>query len=392
MFSRARTFMRIGGIPVRADTSWLIVLALLTWSFWTRFNLSYPAGTALVIGVIAAVLFSLSVIAHEIAHALEARHRGIPVGGITMYLFGGATEVYSDEVRRPGGEFALTEVGPWTSIVLASAFGVIAYVSGRLGVQWVADLCGELGWLNLLLGIFNLLPGAPLDGGRILAAIVWRITGDRWRPVGRAHHGGHPPAARRRTGPDSRRDGRPGHRGPAVRRGGPSGDPPHLEDRRRPGRRHPRRPRGGDPDRSRGDFRRQAGAGAEASAGTGPREARMRRLLFGASIGIVALALIAVPLNLVELNPGPALDVPSQIGFGGPARPVRGKLLLTTVTITQPSAVGALDALVTPHHELLWQTQVIPPGVNEQEYLASQVQVFQESAQAAAAVGLRAAG
>ena len=118
----------------------------------------------------------------------------------------------------------------------------------------------------------------------------------------------------------------------------------------------------------------------------------MRRLLFGASIGIVALALIAVPLNLVELNPGPALDVPSQIGFGGPARPVRGKLLLTTVTITQPSAVGALDALVTPHHELLWQTQVIPPGVNEQEYLASQVQVFQESAQAAAAVGLRAAG
>jgi len=118
----------------------------------------------------------------------------------------------------------------------------------------------------------------------------------------------------------------------------------------------------------------------------------MRRLLLGASIGIVAIALVAVPLNFVELNPGPALDVPSQIEFGGPAHPVTGKLLLTTVTITQPSAVGALDALVTPHHELLWQTQVIPPGVNEQEYLASQLQVFQESAQAAAAVGLRAAG
>ena len=183
MFSRARTFLRIGDIPVRADASWLVVLALLTWSFWSRFNLTYPAGTALVIAVIAAAVFSLSVIAHEIAHALEARHRGIPVGGITMYLFGGATEVYSDEVRKPGDEFALTAVGPWTSIVLASAFGVIAYVSGRLGVQWVADLCGELGWLNLLLGIFNLLPGAPLDGGRILAAIVWRITGDRWRAV-----------------------------------------------------------------------------------------------------------------------------------------------------------------------------------------------------------------
>jgi PDZ domain-containing protein len=118
----------------------------------------------------------------------------------------------------------------------------------------------------------------------------------------------------------------------------------------------------------------------------------MRRLLLGASVAIVALALVAVPLSFVELNPGPALDVPGQIEFDGPAHPIRGKLLLTTVTITQPSALGALEALVTPHHELLWQTQVIPPGVNEQEYLASQLQVFQESAQAAAAVGLRAAG
>jgi len=96
MFSRARTFFRVGDIPVRADASWFVVMALLTWSFWTRFNLTYPGGTALFIAVIAAALFSLSVIAHEIAHALEARHRGIPVGGITMYLFGGATEIYSD--------------------------------------------------------------------------------------------------------------------------------------------------------------------------------------------------------------------------------------------------------------------------------------------------------
>jgi Zn-dependent protease/CBS domain-containing protein len=183
MFSRARTLFRVGDIPVRADASWLVVMALLTWSFWTRFHLTYPAGTALVIALVAALLFSLSVVAHEIAHALEARHRGIPVGGITMYLFGGATEVYSDEVHRPGDEFALTAVGPWTSIVAASAFGLLAYLGQRLGVQWVADLFGELGWLNLLLGIFNLLPGAPLDGGRLLASIVWRVTGDRWRSV-----------------------------------------------------------------------------------------------------------------------------------------------------------------------------------------------------------------
>jgi PDZ domain-containing protein len=118
----------------------------------------------------------------------------------------------------------------------------------------------------------------------------------------------------------------------------------------------------------------------------------MRRLLFGASFGIVVAALLAVPLPLAELSPGPALDVPSQIDFGGPAHPLKGELLLTTVTLTQPSAVGAIDGLLTPHHELLWETQVIPPGVNQQQYASSQVQVFQESAQAAAAVGLRAAG
>jgi PDZ domain-containing protein len=118
----------------------------------------------------------------------------------------------------------------------------------------------------------------------------------------------------------------------------------------------------------------------------------MRRLLLVVSVGVVAAALVAVPLPFVELNPGPALDVPSQIEFGGPAHPVSGKLMLTTVSLAQPSALGAVEALVTPHHELLLQTQVIPPGVNEQQYLADQVQVFQESAQVAAAVGLKAAG
>lgn len=118
----------------------------------------------------------------------------------------------------------------------------------------------------------------------------------------------------------------------------------------------------------------------------------MRRLLLSLSIGVVALALVVVPVPLVELNPGPALDVPSAIALGGPVHPASGKLLLTTVTITQPSTLGAIVGLLTPHHELLFETQVIPPGVNQQDYLASQKQVFDESAQVAAAVGLKAAG
>ena len=118
----------------------------------------------------------------------------------------------------------------------------------------------------------------------------------------------------------------------------------------------------------------------------------MRKLIVTASLVVVVLALAVVPLPLVELSPGPALDVPSQIDFGGPVHPVKGKLLLTTVTLARPSALGALEALLTAHHELHPEQDVIPPGVNERDYLAAQKQVFEESLQVAAAVGLRAAG
>ena len=118
----------------------------------------------------------------------------------------------------------------------------------------------------------------------------------------------------------------------------------------------------------------------------------MRKLIVTGSLLVVVLALVLVPLPLVELSPGPALDVPSQIDFGGPSHPVKGRLLLTTVTLERPSAIRALEAELTPHHELLPEQAVIPAGVNEQDYLAAQKQVFDESLQVAAAVGLRAAG
>ena len=179
---RTRILLRVRGIPVAVDASWAIIAALVLWTFWARFaEMPGDRGwVAAVQALAAAILFFGSLLGHELAHALEARRRGIEVRGITLYLFGGATEI-TGEIRRPGDEFALTAAGPWTSIVLGAACGLAAWGSGSAGLDRVAEVLGLVGWLNIFLGVFNLLPGVPLDGGRLLDSLVWRITRDRLR-------------------------------------------------------------------------------------------------------------------------------------------------------------------------------------------------------------------
>ena len=174
------TIGSIAGIDIRIHTSWVIIAVLIGWSFWSRFTIlaDREQATALVMAVVATVLFFCSVLVHELAHSLEAQHRGAHVSGITLFIFGGATETRFD-VDRPRDEFALTAIGPFSSFVLAAAFGLIAFYSDAAGLGAVAEVAGLMGWLNLALGIFNLFPGAPLDGGRILRSAVWAITGDR---------------------------------------------------------------------------------------------------------------------------------------------------------------------------------------------------------------------
>jgi Zn-dependent protease len=176
------TLGRIGGVEVRVGVSWLVVVALVTWSFWDRFDADprFHGPTAFVMAVAAAVLLLSSVLAHELAHALEARYRGVPVAGITLFLFGGVTET-SMEARRPVDEFALTAVGPFTSLATGAVLGLLGVTADRLGLDAAAAVFGVVGWLNVALAVFNLLPGAPLDGGRIVRAIAWRVTGDRVR-------------------------------------------------------------------------------------------------------------------------------------------------------------------------------------------------------------------
>lgn len=182
MFGRAWRIGTIGGIPVNIDSSWVWIAALVTYSLWTRFASLYRGvgtGPALVFAVIAAALFFGSVFLHELAHAVMARVNGIAVAGITLVFFGGFTSANSDE-KGPGPAFAISAVGPGTSLVLGTVFWALARATAGSN-ELLSGMFGSVGWVNLIMALFNTLPGLPLDGGRMLEAAVWRIARNRER-------------------------------------------------------------------------------------------------------------------------------------------------------------------------------------------------------------------
>ncbi len=170
---------RVFGIDIRIDSSWPIVAALISYSLFLGLTAVYPAvGTvaAAVISLCGAVLFFASVLLHELTHAVVARRRGFAVKDITLYLFGGATQANVDS-KGPFDEFIVSVVGPLSNFGLAVVFGAArALVLSADGA--LAGILGYLAWANLVLGVFNLLPGLPLDGGRVLRSALWKSTGD----------------------------------------------------------------------------------------------------------------------------------------------------------------------------------------------------------------------
>jgi Zn-dependent protease len=185
------------GIEVRIDPSWLVIAFLFGWSFYAQFGLEFPAleaGTKFALAVGSVVVFFGSVLLHELSHSVVARWLGITVEGITLFLFGGVTKTKM-EARQPRDEFLIAIVGPVTSLVLAGMLWVTANSVGSLLPEPVQYALGFLAWLNLVLGLFNLLPGFPLDGGRVLRSILWRATGSLSRATRGAARGGKAIAA-----------------------------------------------------------------------------------------------------------------------------------------------------------------------------------------------------
>jgi Zn-dependent protease/CBS domain-containing protein len=192
-FDMTRSGFRVGrifGINIRVDWSWLFIFLLITWNLATAFgdlHANWSPGLQWGMGVVAALLFFASVLAHELAHSLVARARGTPVSSITLFLFGGVSNI-EREPDSPLGEFVMAVLGPVTSLVLGGLLLVIAGASvnamdvtlsnpGQTAAQLgpLTTLFVWLGSINLTLGIFNLVPGFPLDGGRILRSILWAL-------------------------------------------------------------------------------------------------------------------------------------------------------------------------------------------------------------------------
>jgi Zn-dependent protease len=169
---------RIWGIPIGLHFSWFFIFGLLTWSLATGYfpraypQLSGPAYWA--IGAVTSLLFAGSVLAHELGHALIALRNRIPVRAITLFIFGGVA-VVEREPDTPGVEFRIAIAGPIVSLFLGLLFAGIWLLDRT--VPMLSAPSEYLMRINLILAVFNMLPGFPLDGGRVLRAVVWRMTG-----------------------------------------------------------------------------------------------------------------------------------------------------------------------------------------------------------------------
>ena len=169
---------RVFGIPIEVNISWVFVFLLLTFLLASEFEnarLHWTVTQRWAVAMITVVLFFLSVLAHELSHSVMAQSKGIPVRGITLFIFGGVS-LLDREPQRPITEFVIAVVGPLCSILLAAIFGGAWYLLGRGNSAFEVVLL-LLAWTNLSLGVFNLVPGYPLDGGRLLRAGIWGVTG-----------------------------------------------------------------------------------------------------------------------------------------------------------------------------------------------------------------------
>jgi Zn-dependent protease/CBS domain-containing protein len=172
---------RVFGIPLRLNYTWFIIFALVTYSlvFDVAYQ-TYPIEQRIILGILTSLLFFASIITHELAHSILAIRNNIPVKDITLFVFGGVSQI-TKEATRPRAELSIAIVGPLTSLALAGIFyGLHLLLAGTQQIL-AASLMQRLALINVLLAVFNLIPGFPLDGGRIFRALVWHRTHDYHR-------------------------------------------------------------------------------------------------------------------------------------------------------------------------------------------------------------------
>lgn len=185
MFGKSINLIKVFGFQVKVDISWLIIAALVTWSLAVGFFPHYLEGLRTidywVLAVFGALGLFFSIVFHEFWHSFVARRLGVSIKGITLFVFGGVAEM-EDDPKSPKSEFWIAIAGPLSSFFLAAFFYFIFYLAGNMGLgQGIVSIFMYLALINLILAIFNLIPAFPMDGGRILRAILWHTKKDlRW--------------------------------------------------------------------------------------------------------------------------------------------------------------------------------------------------------------------
>jgi Zn-dependent protease len=170
---------RIAGIEIGANWSWLLIVALIVWSLadgvFPSVNPGYSDGTYLAMAIVAALLFFVSLLLHELGHAIQAQRDGIEIDGITLWVFGGVARLRG-QMPSAGAELRVALAGPAVSLALGAFFLLVALALPLPGT--VDGVLFWLGQINLYLLVFNILPALPLDGGRVLHAVLWARRGD----------------------------------------------------------------------------------------------------------------------------------------------------------------------------------------------------------------------
>jgi Zn-dependent protease len=184
MFGRRIPLFEVFGFSVRLDPSWFLLAILIAWSLGGQSGYFRSAHEGLspasywLMGAVAALGLFASIVLHELAHSVMARRFGLAIKGITLFIFGGVAEM-TEEPKSPGAEFLVSVAGPMASIVIAaSCFGVGQMLRASGASAVVYGVIAFLAWMNMALVLFNLVPAFPLDGGRMLRALLWRLRGD----------------------------------------------------------------------------------------------------------------------------------------------------------------------------------------------------------------------
>jgi Zn-dependent protease len=171
---------KIAGIEIRIDSSWFVILILFTWSlassyFPERFP-DWPASQLWLIGFVTSLLIFISVLIHELSHSLVAIAQGEKVNSITLFILGGVAQI-SEEPKQPLQEFFMALVGPIASFAIGFGALIVSFFIKEVSVP-LGAMTSYLGMINIVLAVFNLLPGFPMDGGRVLRSLIWKVTGD----------------------------------------------------------------------------------------------------------------------------------------------------------------------------------------------------------------------